>query len=482
MTGIEFWESPEKEELEKQVAREKKHNKAFDEYATWNDYHKALTDEGLTDDQIKEELKGTRWDTEGKKYQEWRDAPLIKRDMNMPEDNTDYAPVNSDVPQQEGDDVALTNLSVQDNQPTEIDSEARKKELRSLYANDNKGYNDALKREGIENDVTNNPQSIQQAYYSGKIDKNTRDYMMANAIATFARNTGKDIGNIGAQYTGGTVDSNYETSEWDKRNTALAGNQTTAEMAKQEGSKEQRAATSENLANEKSSKALSAARLMSDYKNRAYKMAEDFKKNGNNKAAAIMQGVAGEYALLESGSTSGVDKEEHIGNIAAALAEAVAAGYITKDDMNEQLANIKGKVSPSININANLGGGLGGSPNIGKDGEEMGFFAADSTFKNNSEKQAAIKDLGLKGVSYDSSPEEIQVEILNKYGGTSELDLANRMMEMSQGELNELSREWGADNGILGSARIFQKARKIAMLLGASVGYERYITKKDLQR
>lgn len=118
------------------------------------------------------------------------------------------------------------------------DIESLKKKLRAEYANDNEGYKQALAREGIDSEVheTNGVQSIQQAYYSGKIDKNTRDYMMADAIAKFARNTGRDIGNIGAQFTGGAINNNYETSEWDKRNSALAANETTARMAEQKGS------------------------------------------------------------------------------------------------------------------------------------------------------------------------------------------------------------------------------------------------------
>lgn len=151
----------------------------------------------------------------------------------IPEDGVDYAPVNADVPETT-DDTELTVLP-SETAPT-APTEERRIALRKLYANDNEGYKQALANEGFDNEETNGVQSIMQAYYAGKIDKNTRDYMMADAIAKFARNTGRDIGNIGAQFTGGAINNNYETSEWNKRNSALAGNETTARLAEQEGS------------------------------------------------------------------------------------------------------------------------------------------------------------------------------------------------------------------------------------------------------
>lgn len=49
-----------------------------------------------------------------------------------------------------------------------------------------------------------------------------RDYLIADALATFARNTGKDIGNVAAAYSGGTMNNNRETSLLEKRNAQKA--------------------------------------------------------------------------------------------------------------------------------------------------------------------------------------------------------------------------------------------------------------------
>ena len=49
-----------------------------------------------------------------------------------------------------------------------------------------------------------------------------RDYLIADALATFARNTGKDIGNVAAAYSGGTMNNDRETSLLEKRNAQKA--------------------------------------------------------------------------------------------------------------------------------------------------------------------------------------------------------------------------------------------------------------------
>lgn len=64
--------------------------------------------------------------------------------------------------------------------------------------------------------------SIFQAYADGDIDKSTRNYLIADTLGTFARNMGKDLGNVAAAYTGGTVNNERDTSIWDTRNQEMA--------------------------------------------------------------------------------------------------------------------------------------------------------------------------------------------------------------------------------------------------------------------
>ena len=59
--------------------------------------------------------------------------------------------------------------------------------------------------------------SIWDAYNNGLIDKETAGYFTVDAIATLAKNLGRGIGNVGAQFTGGSIDQGHDESMWDKR-------------------------------------------------------------------------------------------------------------------------------------------------------------------------------------------------------------------------------------------------------------------------
>ena len=63
--------------------------------------------------------------------------------------------------------------------------------------------------------------SIWDAYRAGEISKETAGYFTIDAIATLAKNLGRSIGNVGAQFSGGTIDNGHDTSAWEQRKNAL---------------------------------------------------------------------------------------------------------------------------------------------------------------------------------------------------------------------------------------------------------------------
>mgnify|MGYP003302440740 CR=1 FL=1 len=63
--------------------------------------------------------------------------------------------------------------------------------------------------------------SIFDALHNGEIDPETAGYFTVDAIATLASNLGRGIGNVGAQFTGGTIDNNKDTSKWEQRQNEL---------------------------------------------------------------------------------------------------------------------------------------------------------------------------------------------------------------------------------------------------------------------
>ena len=76
---------------------------------------------------------------------------------------------------------------------------------------------------------------ILDAMRNGDIDKSTGIYFMMDALSKAARNTGIDIGNIGAQFTGGTVRNDYQDSLWNQRKDKMFANEISSELNKQEG-------------------------------------------------------------------------------------------------------------------------------------------------------------------------------------------------------------------------------------------------------
>ena len=80
---------------------------------------------------------------------------------------------------------------------------------------------DTLEEKAAKNDYKKSTKSIWDAYYNGDIDKTTATYFTLDAIATLSKNLGREIGNVGAQFTGGTIDNNMDTSKWDQRQNEL---------------------------------------------------------------------------------------------------------------------------------------------------------------------------------------------------------------------------------------------------------------------
>ena len=91
--------------------------------------------------------------------------------------------------------------------------------------------------------------SIWDAYRAGLIDKETAGYFTIDAIATLAKNLGRSIGNVGAQFSGGTIDNGHDESKWGQRQKAVLEEEIQKELEGL-GSKASRQAESESLDNE----------------------------------------------------------------------------------------------------------------------------------------------------------------------------------------------------------------------------------------
>ena len=90
--------------------------------------------------------------------------------------------------------------------------------------------------------------SIWDAYRAGEISKETAGYFTIDAIATLAKNLGRSIGNVGAQFSGGTIDNGHDESKWGQRQNALL-NEEIGKETESLGGAAGRQAESENIAN-----------------------------------------------------------------------------------------------------------------------------------------------------------------------------------------------------------------------------------------
>lgn len=114
---------------------------------------------------------------------------------------------------------------------------------------------DSPKEEKAKNKYKYQSMSIWDAYYNGEFGdpdsdeaKSTRNYFIVDAIANFAKNTGRSLGNIGAQYSGGTIDEGHDSSQWENIRNTLGSEE--LQVAKEQlGGPAERRATSELLNN-----------------------------------------------------------------------------------------------------------------------------------------------------------------------------------------------------------------------------------------
>lgn len=109
--------------------------------------------------------------------------------------------------------------------------------------------NDSPEVVDSKNKYNKSMMSIWDAYRAGEIDKETAGYFTIDAIATLAKNLGRSIGNVGAQFSGGTIDNGHDESKWGQRQNAMMSEEIQKEK-EGVGSAASRQAESESLDNQ----------------------------------------------------------------------------------------------------------------------------------------------------------------------------------------------------------------------------------------
>lgn len=231
--------------------------------------------------------------------------------------------------------------------------------------NSNGRDNDNPKDEKAKQESRYKLRSIMDAYNEGLLDKESRDYLIMDVIAKFVRNLGKDIGNIAAAYTGGTINNEREESIWSKRNEEMAKKAINAEGNKL------RNEDNYDLDYQSQKLDLAKKRIQMVPAQNFQKAADEMRKTGNKTGAALMD-------LIAAASTQGVDPEEYI-----------AAAYANDPNVKELVDNSIGAVSNLAGVLGDLTGDVEEllKSARGKAGDSAnkstGRRIADAAFKGN---------------------------------------------------------------------------------------------------
>lgn len=211
---------------------------------------------------------------------------------------------------------------------TETDTDTKKETETQTKNNNDENKN--------KNKYKSSMYGIIDAMKNGDIDTSTGIYFMLDALSKAARNTGIDIGNIGAQFSGGTVRDDYQDSLWSQRRDKMFTNEMTSEINKQEGTDKEMEYNlakedliGKGLSNEQADLALNASRTFND-------KAEEFRKAGNDTMADL-------YALVGSAATKEVGPEE-LAAIAASNVLNTPEGKAAADEIINALTGLVGTV------------------------------------------------------------------------------------------------------------------------------------------
>lgn len=196
--------------------------------------------------------------------------------------------------------------------------------------------------------------SIMDAYNEGLLDENSRDYLIVDALSKFARNTGKDLGNLAAAYTGGSVNNDKESGIWEERNKAMAEKGIGAE------GNQYRAGDQYDLGYQSQEAALESQRLANAKERIKMVPAKNFQEMAN-KLRGANPTAAGFMDLIAAASTQGVDPEEYIAmayandpNARKLVDEVLKAGSTAAGSLSDIMESLNGMGSDMRELTTSL--------------------------------------------------------------------------------------------------------------------------------
>lgn len=287
------------------------------------------------------------------------------------------------------------------------DPDKARKELRAQNPNDNEAYKEALETQGLEEKASSGPyklRTIQDAYYSGDIDKNTRDYMLVDALSKFARNTGRDIGNIAAAYSGGTVNNEREGSLWDARNAEMMKQGISSEAATVEGGDKQM-----ERAQQKAS--LTGAQLANELADKKLNLPREYSgliKNADNIENPLLRAAVkgGARQLLDKSVNGGeIKPADLITSIVVAGGNDLSTAAQRAGKSTEQFVmdSLKDFMAPANNTLGGIASGILGGSEAGKASVSPSLGAYNKAEHGNNYKVYGAGQKINEAIGFDSN-------------------------------------------------------------------------------
>ena len=265
-----------------------------------------------------------------------KDAGVLKDDADLASQTPageasagDILPGNDYINQTETGDAGSTENTDSNNSNTNSNTDSTDSNNSNTNSN-----NSNTKDEKAKQESKYKLRSIMDAYNEGLLDKESRDYLIVDALSKFARNTGKDLANLAAAYTGGSMNNDRESSLWEERNKAMASKAINAEGNKL------RSEDNYDLDYQSQKLDLAKKKIQMVPAKNFQEAAENLRKEGNATGAAIMD-------LIAAASTQGIDPEEYI-----------AAAYANDPKVKKLVDNSMGAISKMTDTLGDLAGDI----------------------------------------------------------------------------------------------------------------------------
>lgn len=432
---------------------------------SWDTYYKTLRDENMSDDDIRKALTGTKWD--------------IKE--SSPHSYAWLHPTNPG---------KKTNLSKIPRYGSSFSYAPNKSPYTTPMSIFDAYNNNVFGRSKIDPGLEEGSAEYNLQKAELEKAKNNRDYMVIDALSKGLGGLGKTVSNVGAAFTGGTMqDATPDESLWGARNKELIKQGVSAEAKNIGGSDAAFNAASKEADIMGKYKDLSSKELALEMNNMKLILPREYQKlyedADNIKNPLLRMAVRGSAAAMLNKYVNGgtVDKADIIGSIISAGGDeletaAEEEGKTVEDYVADGIGgfakSLMDNMGTTINVNADLGNPFGSNKGANPYKADPSFTGVTDT--DNSVDDKTYSEIMKKyGLTDNGDVEQLRQDAFKNISAKNPKlwNEVNAIIEMSPEERNKYAKDHQLALHIPGNSRQ-REAMNVARILGYDVSYENY--------